>query len=59
MSRTNSIRARAAHAKARLDLVKLNGHIFELELELLTNRAEPSSYRAELKLAHEQLGSQL
>ena len=54
-SRTSSSRARAEHTKSSGRTCFLNEHIyvFELELEFLTNWAEPSFYRAELELVRE------
>lgn len=52
-------RTRVAHAKTRIELVKLHAHIFDFkfELQFLTNRFDRSSYLVELKLTHEQSGS--
>ena len=50
-------RARAEHTKSSARARFLNEHIYVFELEFLTNRVEPSFYRAELELVREQLCS--
>ena len=58
-SRTSSSRARVEHTKSSARARFLNEHIyvFELELEFLINRVEPSFYRAEFEFVRKQLCS--